>query len=282
MFYLELQIRARICTVPPMTNPLSPSHIVELSQTLHRARREAREVEPLTKTHQDFSLGDAYKIQAQGVELRQKEGEKIAGYKMGFTSKAKMEQMGLHQPIFGVLTDKMKVENQGTFSLKNRIHPKTEPEVYFITNKELKGSITREEALAACSVIGVALEILDSRFTGFKYFTLPDVVADNASSAFFVLGDGVQPTKDIDFKNLKISLLENDIPLFEATTAAILGDPLLSLCELVTLQAERGLTLPAGSVVLAGAATQAVELKPGAKMSATLEKVGRVDFVVEK
>ena len=169
-----------------MSNLLSTSQIVELSQTLHQARATAQEIEPLTKTFHDFDLSDAYKIQSEGIELRLKEGEKVIGYKMGFTSKAKMEQMGLHQPIFGVLTNKMQVKNKGPFPLKNRIHPKTEPEIYFITNRDLQGSITPDEALAACAQIGVALEILDSRFKGFKYFTLPDVVADNASSAFFV------------------------------------------------------------------------------------------------
>lgn len=263
-----------------MTNTLSPSQIVELSQTLYKARKAAKEVEPLTKTFQDFPLSEGYKIQAEGIKQRQNDGETVLGYKMGFTSKAKMEQMGLHQPIFGVLTNSMQVPNKGAFSLENKIHPKTEPEVYFITNKELKGVITREEAFSACTQIGVALEILDSRFTGFKYFTLPDVIADNASSAFFVLGEAVNVPSSLDFKNLKISLMENGEVQHEATSAAIMGDPLLSLCELVSLQSQRGLTLPAGSIVLAGAATQAIELKTGKTYSATLENVGQVEFSV--
>jgi 2-oxo-3-hexenedioate decarboxylase len=264
-----------------MSNSLTTSEIVELSQTLHQARKTVKEIEPLTKSFRDFSLEDAYVIQAQGIELRKNDGEFVVGYKMGFTSKAKMEQMGLHQPIFGVLTDKMKVENLGTFSLDGKIHAKTEPEIYFITNKDLRGSVTRDEAMAACSLIGVALEILDSRFTGFKYFTLPDVVADNASSAFFALGEAVQPPFGLDFSNLKISMLENDTVLHEAKTDAIMGDPFLSLCELVSLLNARDQYLPAGSIVLAGAATQAVELKRGTQMSAHLEGVGRIVYNVK-
>jgi 2-oxo-3-hexenedioate decarboxylase len=264
-----------------MSNSLTSSQIVELSQTLHQARKTVKEIEPLTKTFQDFTLDEAYKIQTQGIELRKKDHETVVGYKMGFTSKAKMEQMGLHQPIFGVLTDKMKVENLGTFSLDGKIHAKTEPEVYFVTNKDLKGSVTRDSAMAACSLVGVALEILDSRFTGFKYFTLPDVVADNASSAFFVLGDAVKPPFGLDFSNLKISMHENESLLFEASTSVIMSDPFLSLCELVSLLHQREQFLPAGSIVLAGAATQAVELKRGTQMSAHLEGVGRIAYDVK-
>lgn len=264
-----------------MSNLLSNSQIVELSQTLHQARAKAQEIEPLTKTYQDFDLAEAYKIQSDGIELRLKEGEKVIGYKMGFTSKAKMEQMGLHQPIFGVLTDKMQVENKGSFPLKNRIHPKTEPEIYFVTQRDLRGTISPDEALAACAQIGVALEILDSRFKGFKYFTLPDVIADNASSAFFVLGDSVKPPFNLDLTNLKIAMHQDGETLFAAASSAIMGNPLLSLCELVALLHERGQSLPKGSIVLAGAATQAVELHSGKLMSAELEKIGRVEFSVQ-
>ncbi len=262
-------------------NSLSPSQIVEMSQTLHTARRLAQEVEPLTKTVTDFTLADAYKIQENGIELRLTNQEKIIGYKMGLTSKAKMEQMGLHTPIFGVLTDVMEVKTQSSFSLKNKIHPKAEPEIYFVTNRDLQGSVTPEQAWQACDRVGVALEILDSRYKGFKYFTLPDVVADNSSSAFFVLGDSCKTSDVTTLQNLKIEICENDHPVHADTSNAILGNPLLSLCELVKLLAERQQILPAGSLVLAGAATAAIELKPEQKISASLEKIGTVSFTVK-
>ncbi|MBY0385236.1 fumarylacetoacetate hydrolase family protein [bacterium] len=257
---------------------LTDKQVVEFSQVLYNARKSSQEVEPLTKSFENFSLEDAYLIQAHGVQKRLADREKIIGYKMGLTSKAKMEQMGLHTPIFGVLTDQMEVKNGSTFSLKDKIHPKAEPELFFITSRELKGSITEEEAQTACSRVGVALEILDSRYKGFKYFTLPDVVADNSSSSFFVLGEAVQPKINADFKNLKIEILENEKVIYSDSSNAILGNPILSLCELVKLLSEQGLALPSGSIVLAGAATAAIELKLGQTISARLEDVGSATF----
>lgn len=259
---------------------MNTTKITEFSQILYKARKNSEEVGSLTKTYGEFPLSDAYKIQAAGIEMRLNDGEKIIGYKMGLTSKAKMEQMGLHKPIFGVLTDVMEVKNSSAFSLKKKIHPKAEPEIYFKTNKELKGTPNAQEALSACAEIGVALEILDSRFEGFRYFTLPDVVADNSSSAYFVLGDSVKTPTDLPLKDLTIDIRDGETVMFSATGAAVLGEPILSLCELVKLLDEQGKTLPAGSVVLAGAATQAIELKAGQKISATFEKVGKASFNV--
>ena len=255
--------------------------IAHLSQQLYSARKNSQEQEPLTLSHSELDLPMAYKIQAHGIELRQKDGEKIVGYKMGLTSKAKMEQMGLHQPIFGVLTDRMEVKNHGHFSLDGKIHPKAEPEIFFITQRELSGKITAEQAMEACSEVGVALEILDSRFRGFKYFALPDVVADNSSSAFFVLGDRKPCSNLKDIKNLKITITANGAPAFEAHGHAILGNPWLSLCELVSLLHQEGKRLPARSVVLAGAATQAIALEANTTITATLESVGAVEFHVK-
>lgn len=259
---------------------MEQTQISQLAQNLHEARKKALELEPLTKTFEDFSLETAYKIQAQGIRLREEDNESIIGYKMGLTSKAKMEQMGLHQPIFGVLTNSMQIENKGKFGLKDKIHPKAEPEMYFITNKDLSGSLTPEEALKSCSHIGVAIEVLDSRYRGFKYFTLPDVVADNSSSAYFVLGDSIKPNGEMNFSDLKITISDSVNTLFEAKTNAILGNPLLSLCELITLLSHQGKALPAGSLVLAGAATQAIPLSADTHIEAQIENIGSASFKV--
>jgi 2-oxo-3-hexenedioate decarboxylase len=260
---------------------LTGGQVVEFSEVLYKARKNTSAVEPLTKTFSDFSITDAYKIQADGITKRLADQEKIIGYKMGLTSKAKMEQMGLHTPIFGVLTDQMQIANASSFSLKNKIHPKAEPEIYFVTSRQLEGEITPDEALTSCAQVGVALEILDSRYKGFKYFTLPDVIADNSSSAFFVLGDAIVPFAGMSLLDLKIEILENNTVVYSDVSNAILGNPLLSLCALVKLLAEQGQTLPAGSIVLAGAATAAIELKPEQKISARLQSIGSVEFFVK-
>lgn len=259
---------------------LSVDQIESFAHTLHQARKNTREIEPFSKVHGEYTLEDSYKVQSRGIDLRLEDGEKIIGYKMGLTSKAKMEQMGLHTPIYGVLTAPMQIQNKANFALEGRIHPKTEPEIYFITNRELSGSLNIEDVPQVCDRIGVALEILDSRYEGFKYFSLPDVIADNASSSHFVLGDSVPSSTVLDWAALKIELTANGETKETATGGAILGNPFKSLCELVNLLSQEGRSLPAGSIVLAGAATTAIPLEAGQNAQALLEGVGSATFTV--
>lgn len=259
---------------------LSPENIHNYAEILHSHRKNISEIEPFSKVHGDYSIADSYKVQKAGIDLRLKDGEKVVGYKMGLTSKAKMEQMGLHTPIYGVLTDKMIVANKSDFSISDKIHPKTEPEIYFVTNCELSGHLDIKDVPSVCEKIGVALEILDSRYQGFKYFSLPDVIADNASSSHFVLGDAIASHALSDWSSLKIDLISDDKILETATGGAILGNPLLSLCSLVELLAAEKRSLPKGSIVLAGAATTAITLHKGQRAQAKLENVGYASFHV--
>ncbi|HLM48665.1 MAG TPA: 4-oxalocrotonate decarboxylase, partial [Myxococcaceae bacterium] len=160
----------------------------ELARLLDQARLEAREIPPLTRQHPDLQLREADAIQAEGLRLRTARGERVVGLKMGLTSEAKRRQMNLESPVYGVLTDRMQVQAGGVIALAQGIHPKIEPEIAFRTSRELGGKVTRDEVLDACASVFAAMEILDSRYRDFKYFSLPDVVADNSSSSLFVLG----------------------------------------------------------------------------------------------
>jgi 2-oxo-3-hexenedioate decarboxylase len=224
-----------------------------------------------------LNLGDAYAIQDGGVERRRAAGEQVIGLKMGLTSKAKREQMKLDSPIYGVLTDRMRVH--GEYSLKGSIHPKIEPEVAFVIGQELSGKVTLQQALAACTSIHAAMEILDSRFIGFKYFSLPDVVADNSSSSFFVLGEKAVRPADVTVEQLAaidLDMRVNGQTAQKASSAEISGNPLMSIVQLCEILAQRGKKLPAGSIVLAGAATQAVQLEPGMRVSLAAGVLGEV------
>jgi len=160
------------------------------ARELDEALLGRREIAPLTKSRGPFDLPDAYRVQERGIALRLGRGEKIVGYKMGLTSAAKRIQMSLDLPIYGVLTDEMRA---GTaLKAADGVHPKIEPEIAFVTSRDLSGRISRAQAYEALQGVAPALEVLDSRFVGFKYFSLPDVVADNCSSWRFVIG-AVQP-----------------------------------------------------------------------------------------
>ena len=217
-----------------------------------------------------------------GVDLRLKRGEKIVGYKMGLTSKAKMEQVGLDTPIYGVLTDVMQIPNHTQFALKNSIHPKIEPEIALITKSEIT-AVPKSigEALESLEWICSAMEILDSRYVGFKYFSLSDVVADNASSAYFILSDERKKPSEVgDPSNLSIEMYYNDRLAHRASSRAVLGNPITSFIELCSLLRDENRTLPAGSIILTGAATAAVELEAGAQVFTNIENLGRVEIEI--
>lgn len=255
------------------------------AEILEQARQAASPVPPLTKSiftsERELSLTEAYGIQQAGIALRREKGDSIVGYKMGLTSKAKMEQMGLHTPIYGVLLKSMQVEAAKGYPLTGKIHPKIEPEVAFITSRPLRGKVSESEARAACSHFLPALEILDSRYKDFKYFSLPDVVADNSSSCDFVLGHPVPLTDKIDVSGVHVTLEEDGKPVHEALSSAALGNPLLSLCELVSLlDQQEARELPAGSLVLTGALTAAIQLRSGQKIRGVFRGLGEISLQI--
>lgn len=241
---------------------------------LDDATRRGYEVERLTLQVPALSLEEAYQIQRQGTLLRHGRGEVTIGYKMGLTSEAKRQQMNLSSAVYGPLTDKMQIDDGGIFSLEGTIHPKIEPEVAFITSKELKGKVSIEEACSAVQFACPALEILDSRYKDFKYFSLPDVIADNCSSSFFILGKDRISLAGVDLSALRIHLKIDGRQVEQALSREISGNPIHSLMQLCDLLDSHGLSLPTGSVVLAGAATRAVSLESGMSVEVEIEKMG--------
>lgn len=202
-----------------------------------------------------FDVAAAYEIQREVVERRLARGEAIVGVKMGLTSKAKMTQMGVTEAIWGRLTDAMAIPDGGVLDLSQRIHAKVEPEVAFLV---------KDGAIAA---IAPALEVIDSRYLDFK-FTLPDVIADNTSAAAFVVG-AWQPVPD-GVDNLGVLLEINGRTVEIGSTAAILGDPRRAFADAARLAGP----LADDWIVLAGAATAAVTVKPGDHLRVSVEKLG--------
>ncbi len=242
------------------------------AQSLTEARKQAHSRSQLSREVQ-ISRPEAYRIQEIGIEHRIQQGEKVLGYKMGLTSEAKRKQMNLDSPLYGVLTDRMKIENQGNFHLRGTIHPKIEPEVAFLIAKDLRGKLTRDEVLNSCEAVCACLEILDSRYDQFKYFSMEDVIADNSSSSHFVHGPWLKDFSHLDLTNLKMKMKVNGTVAQEGISKDISGDPVMSVIQLCELLAERDRHLPAGSIVLAGAATAAVTLEEGQQVELEVESL---------
>ncbi len=245
---------------------------------LDDAAVNALPVGQITLSQPQFSVGEAYEVQRLLVARRLQRGDRRAGYKMGLTSRAKMQQVGVSEVIWGRLTDGMRLEEGASLSRGRYVHPRAEPEIAFIMRKRLAGDVTAAEALAAVEAIAPGIEIIDSRYENFK-FALPDVVADNASSSGFYLGAWARP--DTDIGNLGIVLEANGRPVEIGSSAAILGHPLRALVAAARLVGQAGEVLEPGDIVLAGAATAAHAVTPGEYIEARFQSLGRVAFSVE-
>ncbi len=253
----------------------------DYAQLLHQARLSADPVEQLTASGANLSRMEAYDIQEKGIDLRLSDGEKVVGLKMGLTSEAKRKQMNLDAPLYGVLTDKMEIQNNGEYSLKDKIHPKAEPEVAFMFSKELDTKMSYEEIFSAIKWAAPAIEILDSRYKQFKYFSMEDVISDNSSSSYFIIGESFPVSSKDDYYDKKLKFLVNGELAFEGNSNAISDDPLNSIIELTRLMELRGKKVPADTVILAGAATAAVALEAGMTVSLEVEGMKKVEFKVE-
>ncbi|HEY3656302.1 MAG TPA: fumarylacetoacetate hydrolase family protein [Steroidobacteraceae bacterium] len=245
-----------------------------LSEMLDDAARYARAVAQLPA---ELNVEDAYEIQKKSIDRRLRRGEFRIGMKMGFTSRAKMVQMGVSDLIWGRLTDAMIREEGGMIRFTGYVHPRVEPEVAFVLRKPLSGRVTIPQALDAVEAIVPALEIIDSRYEHFK-FSLTDVIADNSSASSVVLGGW--HLRDTDVANLGMILSVNGRPKAFGSTAAILGGPVRSLVSAARMAGEAGEELTAGSIVMAGGATEAISLSPGASIDLDIERLGRVTFTV--
>lgn len=224
-----------------------------------------------------MGLDDAYRVQAASIARRYARGQRRIGIKMGFTSRAKMAQMGIDEMIWGRLTDAMLVEDGGTIRFGTYVHPRVEPEIAFLLRAPLAGTISTPAALAAVEAVAPALEIIDSRYENFR-FSLTDVVADNSSSSSLVVGPWASPHTDIS--NLGMILSVDGEPRQIGSSAAILGHPIRSLVAAARLADAAGEPLQAGDVVMAGGATAAEALRVGQHVRLEVQRLGRAEFSV--
>ena len=249
----------------------------EFARRLDDAAQNASTVTMLTAEYEAMSSRDAYLIQRALVAHRVERGAPLIGMKMGLTSLAKMAQMGVHEPIYGHLTSDMRLSADGTLDTSQHGHPRAEPEIAFILGRPLEGPTSAAEALEAVSGVCAAIEVIDSRYRDFK-FTLRDVIADNASSARFVLGPILRAPQEIDLGNLGIVFEINGEVVGTGSSAAILEHPAKSLAALANMLTAHDERLEAGQVILAGSATAAVAVKPGDRVRALVDGLGEVAF----
>lgn len=248
--------------------------ITAIAERLDAAQLNARATPQL---QEPLSVDDAYAVQAASMARRYARGERRVGIKMGFTSRAKMVQMGVAEMIWGRLTDAMMVEDGDSIGFAKYVHPRVEPEIAFLLKNDLSGKVTMMAAAAAVAGVAPALEIIDSRYENFK-FSWTDVVADNSSSSGFVIGPWNDPRQTID--NLGMILEIDGQARQIGSSAAILGNPLRSLVAAARLADAAGEPLRAGDIVMAGGATAAEALAVGNHVRLSVQRLGIVEFRV--
>ncbi|SFE38476.1 2-keto-4-pentenoate hydratase [Lentibacillus persicus] len=253
----------------------------QLAAHLAKAWEEHVGVQPVTELDPGLSIDEAYHVQLETIDNRTRDGEYITGKKIGLTSKAMQEMLGVDEPDYGHLLNKMEIGSDGTVSANQVLQPKVEGEIAFVLKEDLKGpDVTALDVLKATDVIVPAIEIVDSRIKDWK-ITLPDTIADNASSGLYVLGDEPRKIEDVDIKQIGMALFKNGKLENTGVGAAALGDPAKCVAWLANKLADYDIHLKAGEVILSGALSAAVEAEPGDEFRVKFSDLGELTVKFE-
>ncbi|EGD57494.1 4-oxalocrotonate decarboxylase [Novosphingobium nitrogenifigens DSM 19370] len=239
-------------------------------------------VAPLRDYLDPVDVVGAYGVQEINTRFWEAQGRQIVGRKAGLTAKAVQKQLGVDQPDFGVLFDDMRVADGGVLPAGSCIQPKAEAEIAFILGTDLPSAeTTADDVAAAVSSVHAAIEIVDSRIADWK-ITFADTVADNGSSAFFVLADEGRSLEGTDIYTAGMVMEVNGEIVSVGVGAAALGNPLNAAAWLASTLAARGEPLKAGDVLLAGALGPMVPLNPGDHVVARVGGIGTCSFTYAK
>jgi 2-keto-4-pentenoate hydratase len=248
----------------------------ELAADLAQAGRSRVPIPPLTDGHPDIDVVDAYEIQLINIRQRVAEGARVVGHKVGLSSAAMQQMMGVDEPDYGHLLDEMAVFEDTPVDAGRYLYPRVEVEVAFLLADDLPGvGCTEDDVLAATAAFAPAIELIDSRITDWK-IKLCDTIADNASSAGYVLGKERVSPKDIDIKNIDAVLTCNGEVVAKGRSDAVLGNPVIAVAWLARKVHDFGVRLRAGDVVLPGSCTRALDAHPGDNFVAEFDGLGSV------
>jgi 2-oxo-3-hexenedioate decarboxylase len=255
---------------------MSPSFsAAEVATRLAKARTDRTAIDSLSAEFDGFDLAAGYEVQ----RLLRREAGPLAGWKLGVTSRAKQAQVGVHEPIRGFLAAEDGLDLGEPLVTGRHIQPRCEPEIVFIMGADLAGpAVTSSAVLAATASVAVGIEVLDSRYTNYK-FTMPDVVADNTSAGRYVVGSAVPA--GLDLRLIGVLLEHNGEVVATAAGAAALGHPAAAVAWLVRSLAAENEGLRAGDIVLSGGLTAAVPVKAGDVVTVSADRLGSVELACQ-
>ena len=245
-----------------------------LGDELYEALRGGHTLPPLTDRERDIQIEDAYRISLRVMQRRiTGDGERVVGKKIGVTSSAVQEMLGVYQPDFGFLTDAMWVRGSKV-DCANLIAPRAEAEIAFRLKESLRGpGITGADVLAATDTVSACFEIVDSRIENWN-IKIQDTVADNASCGVYVLGKNEVDPRDLDLPNLKMTVYKNGEVNSEGLGSAVQGNPLTAVAWLANTLGEFDIPFKAGEVILSGSLVPLIPVVAGDKMSLEIDWLG--------
>ena len=247
---------------------LTADQRTELADLLRTAETERNPVPPLVETYPDMDAADAYEVQLVNIR-RRATSVPVVGHKVGLSSKAMQQMMGVDEPDYGHLLEDMRVEDGATVPAARYCYPRVEVEVGYLLGEDLPGEgCTEDDVLAATEAVVPSIELIDSRIRDWR-ISLPDTIADNASSAGFVLGQARLEPDGLDLRAVDVALHRNGEQVAEGRSDAVLGDPTVAVAWLARKVADFGVRLRAGNVILPGSCTRAIDARPGDQFRAT-------------
>lgn len=245
------------------------------ADALLRAEETHTAIAPITDTT-ELTIEDGYAIQDEIISRKVAAGQRIIGAKLGLTSTAKQQQMHVDEPVYGVLLSAGVHPVEAPLLTGDLIHPRVEPEIVFQLGSDLGGpGITAADVIDATVSVGCGLEIIDSRYTDFR-FTAADVVADNTSAARIVLGPTRVPPSGLDLSLVGLLVEQDGALVSTAAGAATMGHPAEAVAMLANFLGARGRLLRAGWLIYSGGLTNALTLSPGSHVRASFGHLGSV------
>ncbi len=248
----------------------------ETAALLDQAEQSRVPLPPLSQEYPTLTPAQAYAMQSAWLDLKLAKGARVIGRKIGLTSRAMQELLGVDQPDYGFLLDSMAVSSDSTLSRADFLLPRIEPEIAFWLAKDLKGpGITVDAVLAATRGVSPALELVDSRIAKWQ-IKLPDTIADNASSARVIVSEQIVPLDGLDLAAEEVTLTRNGVEVGSGNGAAVLGHPAEAVAWLANKLAEYGIAIAAGQLVLPGAMCAAATVAAGETYRAVFTTIGEV------
>ncbi|MGV0068814.1 2-keto-4-pentenoate hydratase [Mycobacterium colombiense] len=253
----------------------------ELAADLAQAERSGEPIAPLTAAHPDIDVVDAYEIQLINIRQRVAEGARVLGHKVGLSSKPMQQMMGVDEPDYGHLLDEMQLFEHVPVKAGNYLYPRVEVEVGFVLNADLPGAgCTEGDVLAATEALVPSIELIDTRITDWQ-IELCDTIADNASSAGFVLGRARVSPADLDLTRINAVLWRGGELIAQGRSDAVLGNPVTAVAWLARKVESFGVRLRKGDVVLPGSCTKAIDARAGDEFVAEFTGLGSVRLSLE-